>query len=96
VIEYTDTGGVFWQLALYENFFNWSSNYYTLDHVMDATHSHAWLGGVEQVAGAIVEYGYPPGAHELHIRLQASVILGADHTLLLPGAPAGFWYPISP
>ena len=90
-IEYDDSGGIHWRLALTEKFVAPTSNTYSLDYIWDAEASVATIAGVPTAAGAYIFIDYMPEEPGIQLQVQASASTGARHGILLPPLPSSYW-----
>lgn len=78
-------------LVVTNEFFNWNSNVYSLDHIFDGAASQAYVGGLPVVSSQGIRFW--PMQTEPAYRIYTIFGLGVDETkrLDLPPAPPGYW-----
>lgn len=90
---FRDSINVDWVLRTRLNVWDWSSNVYTPDWIIDAPASSAEIAGSPVIDGFYAEVRVDLNRHLRYIWIQPGGLPGNLWTFDLPPAPPGYWLP---
>lgn len=96
VIEWTSAAGYVFRLKISDRFFNWSSNSYTWDYIMDEAGSSIDCVLFPCFDIVLVEWTHNINDGQPCIKLQPLSSLTNERMIQLPPAPPDYWLRLPP
>lgn len=90
---FQDTAHVDWYLKVRPNVWEWSSNGYTIDWLIDEAASTASIAGTPVIDGFYVDVRLQINEPLRYIWIQPGGLPGTEYPFTLPPAPPDYWLP---